>query len=79
MTKKYILVPTFLDDSHFNPYILFLSLLVPKKRFPFWFLLLHHKRKKLMWQKTRINNTKLMSTWLKLIIKNVTSASKLKN
>ena len=27
--KKHILVPTFSDDSHFRPYILFLPLLVP--------------------------------------------------
>ena len=26
--EKHILVPTFLDDSHFSPYILFLPLLV---------------------------------------------------
>ena len=28
MQKKHILVPTFSGDSHFNPYILFLPLLV---------------------------------------------------
>ena len=27
--EKHILVPTFLGDSHFSPYILFLPLLVP--------------------------------------------------
>ena len=31
-----------------------------------------------MWQTAGINNTKLMSTWPKLIIKNVMLASKLK-
>ena len=27
--EKHLLVPTFLDNFHFSPYILFLSLLVP--------------------------------------------------
>ena len=59
--------------AHFSPYILFLPLLVPilKKRFPFWSLSLHQKQRKLTWQTVGINNTKLMSTWPKLIIKNI--------
>ena len=47
----------------FSPYL--------KKRFSFWSLSLHQKQRKLMWQTAGINNTKLMSTWPKLIIKNV--------
>ena len=70
--EKPLLVPTFLGDSHFSPYIYFYVFSpYPEKRFSFWSLSLHHKWRKLTWQTVGINNTKLMSTWPKLIIKNV--------
>ena len=84
--EKPLLVPTFSGDSHFSPYIFFpVFSPYPEKRFSFWSISLHQKRRKLTWQTAGINNTKLMSTWPKLIIKkcflalkNATSASKLK-
>ena len=61
--EKQILVPTFSANFRFSPY--------PEKRFPFWSLPLHQKWRKLTCQMVGINNTKLIFTWPKLIIKNV--------
>ena len=71
--ESHILVHTFSGYFHFSPYILFFSAfsLYPEKCFSFWSLPLHQKWRKLTWQMARINNTKLMSMWFKLIIKNV--------
>ena len=71
--EKSLLVPIFSDDSHFSPYILFLLLLVIVLKNTSRFSLCRYikNRKKLTWQTAEINNTKLISTWPKLIIKNI--------
>ena len=45
--ENHIFVPTFSGDSHFGPQIFFFTAFspYPEKRFPFWSLQLHQRRK----------------------------------
>ena len=78
--EKHILVPTFSVYSHFSSYILFLPLLVLilKNASRFGSCRYIRNEESRYGKTTGINNIKLMSTWPILIIKNATSASKLK-